>query len=262
MWQPYKMITIQTSDEKFEQILAGYYENFKKFMHVKELPQYVTKPIINPVDTTVLSVDMPKDDDSPYIFNISKELYRVMGHGVLSGIYHEFAHIYDDANILLGYPNRRISIIPYTEFHATVVQMLVATGYTSYHSDRKISLSSKVVDGIYNCKLEEYFIREFEYNKTKLFVDTENLKKSFNYLYMLLLYHIGKMYFAQKYVNEDSGEMFSLNPFIDIFGDKVISLQKLLFDNNTSDEHLLYTAKVQNDIMQEFGTRYDRKMIR
>ena len=70
------------------------------------------------------------------------------------------------------------------------------------------------------------------------------------------------MYFAQKYVNEDSGEMFSLNPFIDIFGDKVISLQKLLFDNNTSDEHLLYTAKVQNDIMQEFGTRYDRKMIR
>ena len=257
MWLPYKMITIQTRDEKFEHILAGYYEDFKKFMHIKELPQYITKPITNPIDTTALSVTMPKDDNSPYIFNINKERYIGMGQGVLSGIYHEFAHIYDDIHVLLGYPKRRINIIPYTEFHATIIQMLVATGYTSYHSDKKICLNDKVVDGVHNCKLEEYFIRELQYNKTKLSVDTDNLVKSFNCLYMLLLYHIGKMYFAQKYVNEDSYELFSLNPFMDIFGDKVITLQKLLFENNTSDEHLLYTAKVQNDIIQEFGARYD-----
>ena len=111
-----------------------------------------------------------------------------MGQGSLSGIYHEFTHIYDDIHLLLGYPKRRISIIPYTEFHTTIVQMMIATGYTSYYSDKTISLNNKIVDGVHNCKLEEYFDRELQYNKTKLSVDTANIGKSFNYLYMLLLY--------------------------------------------------------------------------
>lgn len=258
MWMPYKTVTTQTRNEKFDDILSGYYEDFKKFMQLDNLPRYITRPITNPVDSTVFSVTMPKDDVASYIFNINKERYIRMGQGSLSGIYHEFTHIYDDIHFLLGYPKRRISIIPYTEFHATIVQMMIATGYTSYYNDKKISLNNKIVDGVHNCKLEAYFDRELQYNQTKLSVDTANVGKSFNYLYMLLLYHIGKMYFAQKYIKEDCSNVFSLQPFIDIFGDKIVVLQKLLFENNTSNEHLLYEAQIQNDIMQEFGMKYDK----
>lgn len=255
---PYKTITTQTRNEKFNNILDGYYEDFKKFMQFNNLPKYITKPIIDPTDTTVFSVTMPKDNATPYIFNINKERYIAMGQGSLSGIYHEFTHIYDNIHFLLDYPKRRISIIPYTEFHATIVQMMIATGYTSHYSDKTISLNNKIVDGVHNCKLEEYFDRELQYNQSKLSVDTANVGRSFNYLYMLLLYHIGKMYFAQKYIKEDCSNLFSLQPFIDIFGNKIVVLQKLLFENNTSDEHLLLEAQVQNDIMQEFGMRYDK----
>lgn len=257
MWMPYKMITMQTTNEKFDSILSGYYEDFKRFMQFDNLPKYITRPITKPVDTTVFSVTMPEDNNSPYIFNINKELYIAMGQGSLPLIYHEFTHIYDDIHFLLNYPKRRISIIPYTEFHATLVQMMIATGYTSYYNDKKISLNSKIVDGVHNCKLEEYFKDELEYNQTKLSVDKTNLKKSFNYLYMLLLYYIAKMYFAENYIKEDSSKLFSLNPFIDIFGDKVVVLQQLLFKNNTEDEHVLYTAKVQDDIIQEFDSKYN-----
>lgn len=258
MWMTYKIITIHTRNEKFNYILSGYYGDFKKFMQFDNLPKYITRPITDPTDTTVFSVTVPKDDITPYIFNINKERYIAMGQGALSIIYHEFTHIYDGICFLIGYPKRRISIIPYTEFHATIVQMMIATGYTSYYNDKKISLTDKIVDGVHNCKLEEYFKYELEYNQTKLSVDTTNVGKSFNYLYMLLLYHIGKMYFAQKYIEEDCSNLFSLQPFIDIFGNKVVILQKLLFENNTENEHLLYEAKVQNDIMQEFGMRYDK----
>lgn len=261
MWIPYKMITAQTRDEKFHDILAGYYEDFKRFIQFDNLPKYITRPIINPIDTTVFSVTMPKDDVTPYIFNINKERYIRMGQGSLSGIYHEFTHIYDDIHFLLGYPKRRISIIPYTEFHATIVQMMIATGYTSYYSDKTISLNNKIVDGMHNCKLKEYLDRELQYNRTKLSVDYSNLKESFNYLYMLLIYHIGKMYFTQKYVKEDCSHLFSLEPFANIFGDKVWILKELLLKNNSSDEHMLYLSKVQNDIMQEFGVRYDKPSL-
>ena len=136
--------------------------------------------------------------------------------------------------------------------------MMVATGYTSYFSDKKISLNNKIADGIHNLKLKEYFDKELQYNRTNLSVDITDVGKSFNYLYTLLLYHIGKMYFAQKYVKEDCSDLFSLQPFSDIFGNNVIILQKLLFENITTDEHLLLEAKAQNDIMQEFGMRYDK----
>lgn len=258
MWMPYKMITTQTSNDKFENIISSYYNDFEKFMQVKDLPRYVVKSITNPTDTTALSVTMPQDNTNPYILNANKERYIAMGQGTLSGIYHEFTHIYDDVNLLLDYPRRRIAVIPHTEFHATIVQMMIATGYTSYYSDKIISLNNKIVDGVYSCKLDEYFNRELQYNKTKLSIDYTDPKKSFNYLYMLLIYHIGKMYFSQKYVKEDCSHLFSLEPFVNIFGNRVWALKDLLFKNNTSDEQMLYLSKIQNDIMQEFGMRYDK----
>ncbi len=253
---PYRMITEQTRDEKFHEIIFKYYEDFKKFMRVDTLPKFTIQPITKPRGTAVAFITNPTEANQQYTFNMNKMTAVVLGQRAIPTIYHEFVHIYDDVYFLLGVPNRKYYLTTYTEFHATFVQVMVATGYSSYYNDKKISVRNRVMNGMHNCSIEEYFNEEYQYNKTSLSVDTLNIKESFRYLYMLMVYYIAKIYFTQNYITENTTNLFSLKPFIKIFGDRVLSLKELLFDNDTSNEHLLEITKIQNEIILEFEKHY------
>lgn len=172
-------------------------------------------------------------------------------------LYHEFTHIYDD---ILLYPKitNRMSIIPFTEFHATYIQMMVATGFDSYKNNKKISLATGIKDGVHNCTLREYINQETKYNQTKLAIDTVNPIKSFNYIYYLMLYHIGKMYFAKENCIEDTKQLFDLKPFEDIFGELVYILKDTLFLNHPDKQYFELLSKCQETIINGFDFKYNK----
>ena len=113
-------------------------------------------------------------------------------------------------------------------------------------------------DGNKNTTFEQYILQDTTYNASCLKVDKSDVKKSFNYLYHLLLYYIGKNYFAQTYILENTTQLFDYSLFIKIFGKSTIELKDLLFINDNSNSHLVSIAKTQNLIMQEFDLRYNK----
>lgn len=250
---PYRMIDIHSSDKEFEEIMQKYYIDFCKFIGIANMPQlYIYNLSKN--DRTVAQMKISEDK---YILQTNKLTIITMGQRAIPILYHEFTHIYDD---ILLYPKitNRMSIIPFTEFHATYIQMMVATGFDSYKNNKKISLATGIKDGVHNCTLREYINQETKYNQTKLAIDTVNPIKSFNYIYYLMLYHIGKMYFAKENCIEDTKQLFDLKPFEDIFGELVYILKDTLFLNHPDKQYFELLSKCQETIINGFDFKYNK----
>ena len=143
----------------------------------------------------------------------------------------------------------------YMEFHATVIQMMVATGYDYFDSNNKISLQSIIADEARECTCKEYFESENS-NVKSLKVDTLDIKTSVNNLYNAFLYYVGKVYFAQKYINEDTSGLFFLDPFINMFGEYTIMLKMALFENKTTEQHFFIEGEFQSKMIDHFINKY------
>ena len=243
---PYRMIDIKTSDEAFKSIIIKYFDDFKKFMKVPDLQC----PPINLVDKFD---DLTCAHVKNGVLEVSKLYFIVLKQGAVPVLYHEFTHVYDDRVIKPTNDLEMFGLLAYTEFHATVVQSMAASGYTSYYKDKKISSKSKFVDMVDNCTIDGYFTKLNNVNQ-KLSIDTINIKSSFKSVYYQMLYYFGRMYFAQKYVIDKVP--MSLDVFLSIFGENIIALKDLLFRNDNSNLMLLQLGKIQEQITQEFDKKY------
>jgi hypothetical protein len=161
--------------------------------------------------------------------------------------------VYDGSVIKPTNDLEKFGLITYTEFHATIVQSMVASGYTTYYKDKKTASNGKFVDMFDNCTIAEYFEKLNNINR-KISVDTANIKTSFKSDYYQMLYYFGRMYFAEKYVTDKVP--ISLDVFLSIFGKNIIILKDLLFRNDNSNSMLLLLGKIQEQIIQEFDKKY------
>lgn len=244
---PYRMIDTKTSNEAFKSVIVKYFNDFKKFIKVPNLQC----PPINLVDKFD---DLTCAHVKNGVLEVSKMYFIALGQGAVPVLYHEFTHIYDDSIINPNNKLERLGLLAYTEFHAAVVQSMVASGYTSYYKDKKITSNSKFVDMLDNCTVEEYFIKLNRMNQN-LSVEAINVKSSFWNIYYQMLYYFGRMYFVEKYMVDDVP--ISLDVFLSIFSKNIIVLKDLLFKNDNCDSMLLQLGKVQEQITQEFDRKYN-----
>lgn len=256
----HRPITLSTSDKEFDDVIFEYYDDFKKFMKYNNLPDFKINYITIPTDTSVAYVDLPKDSKQPYVLNVRKDLLSIMGRKAIPALYHEFTHIYDNEVCKYNLPHRKMYLMAYMEFHATIIQMMVATGYDYFDSNSKISLQSIIADGSRECTCKEYF--EFETSNAKsLKVDTLDIKTSVNNLYNAFLYYVGKMYFAQQHIKEDTSGLFSLEPFINMFGEYTTMLKMALFENKTTEQHFFIEGEFQSKMIDYFVNKYKSNKI-
>lgn len=244
---PYRMIDIKTSDEAFKSIIIKYFDDFKKFMKAPDL-QCLPINLVDKFD------DLTCAHVKNGILEVSKMYFIALKQGAVPVLYHEFTHEYDDTMIISSNDLEKFGLLTYTEFHATIVQSMVASGYTSYYKDKKINSKSKFVDMVDNCTVDEYFTKLNNVNQ-KLSIDTINIKSSFKSVYYQMLYYFGRMYFAQKYVSDKVP--VSLDVFLSIFGENIIILKDLLFRNDNSNPMLLQLGKTQEQIIRDFDNKYN-----
>lgn len=188
------------------------------------------------------------------VLEVSKLYFIALKQGAVPVLYHEFTHVYDDSIVVPSNDLKKFGLLTYTEFHATVVQSMIASGYTSYYKDKKITSNSKIVDMFDNCTIAEYFEKLNNTNQ-RISVDTANIKTSFKSAYYQMLYYFGRMYFAEKYVTDKVP--VSLDVFLSIFGENIIILRGLLFKNDNSNSVLLQLGKTQEQIIQDFDNKYN-----
>ena len=248
---PYRMIDIKTSDEAFKSIIIKYFDDFKKFMKAPDL-QCLPINLVDKFD------DLTCAHVKNGILEVSKMYFIALKQGVVPVLYHEFTHVYDDSIINPNNKLEKLGLLTYTEFHATVVQSMVASGYTSYYKDKKIASNGKVVDMVDNCTIDEYFTKLNNINQTSS-IDTTNVKSSFRNVYYQMLYYFGRMYFAEKYVSDKVPA--SLDVFLSIFGENIIILKELLFRNDNSNSMLLRLGKTQEQIIRYFDNKYNSLSI-
>ncbi len=243
----YRMIDTNTSDEAFKSIIIKYFDDFKKFMKVPNLQC----PPINLVDKFD---DLTCAHVKNGVLEVSKLYFIALNQGAVPVLYHEFTHVYDDSVIKPTNDLEKFGLLTYTEFHATIVQSMVASGYTTYYKDKKTASNGKFVDMFDNCTITEYFEKLNNINR-KISIDTANIKTSFKSAYYQMLYYFGRMYFAEKYVTDKVS--VSLDVFLSIFGENIIILKDLLFRNDNSNLMLLQLGKIQEQIIQEFDSKYN-----
>lgn len=248
---PYRMIDIKTSDEAFKSIIIKYFDDFKKFMKAPDL-QCLPINLVDKFD------DLTCAHVKNGILEVSKMYFIALRQGAVPVLYHEFTHVYDDSIINPNNKLEKLGLLTYTEFHATVVQSMVASGYTSYYKDKKIASNGKFVDMVDNCTIDEYFTKLNNINQT-LSIDTTNVKSSFWNVYYQMLYYFGRMYFAEKYVSNKVPA--SLDVFLSIFGENIIILKELLFRNDNSNSMLLRLGKTQEQTIRDFDNKYNSLSI-
>ena len=248
---PYRMIDIKTSDEALKSIIIKYFDDFKKFMKASDLQC----PPINLVDKFD---DLTCAHVKNCVLEVSKLYFIALKQGAVPVLYHEFTHVYDDSIINPNNKLEKLGLLTYTEFHATVVQSMVASGYTSYYKDKKIASNGKFVDMVDNCTIDEYFTKLNNINQT-LSIDTTNVKSSFRNVYYQMLYYFGRIYFVEKYISDKIP--MSINAFLPIFGEAIIILKDLLFRNDNSNSMLLRLGKIQEQIIQKFDNEYNNLPI-
>ena len=245
---PYRMIDIKTSDEAFKSIIIKYFDDFKKFIKVPDLQC----PPINLVDKFD---DLTCAHVKNGVLEVSKLYFIALKQGAVSVLYHEFTHVYDDYMIKPLNKIEELGLNIYTEYHASVVQMMTATGFNSYYKDKQISITSRIRDALDDRITKDYLEKQHRLN-SELYIDTTNIGESFKNARKQMFYYIGKMYFAQKYIKEDTTELLSLETFINIFGENVITLKDVLFLNDYSNNVLTQLAKTQDTIMCEFEDKF------
>lgn len=253
---PYQKININMSDVNFKLLIQKYFNDYKIFMNVSNLPT-PTIEVVDKFKGTTVAQTVFSSNKTP-ILQVSKMNSILFQQGMMSVLYHELTHIYDDYVCDFKVDHRGFHLTPYTEFHATLIQMMVAMGYDLYSNNKKVSMFDTIHDGNKKSTFENYISHETTYNTNSLKVDENDLKRSFNYLYHLLIYYIGKNYFAKNYIIESTEQLFDYSLFIKIFGENILILRDLLFINNNSDNHLVKIAKTQNAIIQEFELKYNK----
>lgn len=136
--------------EKTKAQFDKWYDEFKKFLSIQNLPlyhldfyyskEYCTSSCAHPED--------PINDT--HVIKINELLLPTHGQNAKPIAFHEFTHIYDSAHFykLFGKHKHENLTTPYSEYHASQIQTICALGMESVSDNKMIRLSDRVYEGI------------------------------------------------------------------------------------------------------------------
>lgn len=216
-----------------------WYEEYKDFVNIKNLPDIKIEPFIN-TESERCYVEHRADGD---IIHVNQLDYYVLGEKSTRSIaFHEFTHVYD--HYLLQQNNivdKENYTFIYHEYHATIIEMMCALGFKNITEIAEININtSKVYLGMKHHELRRYLKDEKE-QKIELF---EKLLKipltstSCVEVIRFIAYTLGCIEFLKKYCR-DGLEIFEIQNYLqEKFGDSISNLQFLLRLAKPCDMHI------------------------
>lgn len=140
-----------------------WYEEYKDFLNVKDLPDIKIEPYINTESERCYV-------DGNVIYVNQLNIYILREKSTKSIAFHEFTHVYDDyllqQNNIVDKENHAFI---YHEYHATIIEMMCALGFKNITEIPEININtSKVYLGMKHHELRRYLVDEKE-QKIELF---------------------------------------------------------------------------------------------
>lgn len=224
----------KTSDIEQKTITQKYfklwYEEYKDFVNVKDLPDIKIEPYIN-TESESCYVEHRVEGD---IIHANQLNYYVLGENATKSIaFHEFTHVYDHyllkKNSIVDKENYALI---YHEYHATILEMMCALQFRNITENPEINIyTSKVYLEREHKNLKQYLLDEKK-NKKELF---ETLLKepltitSWVEVARFIAYTLGRIEFLRTYCR-DALEVFDIQNYLqEKFGGTIIKLQSLLY---------------------------------
>ena len=206
-----------------------WYEEYKDFVNVKDLPDIKIEPFID--------TESPRcyiDPKNYKIVHANQLNYYVLGEKSTKSIaFHEFTHVYDHyllkKNSIVDKENYALI---YHEYHATILEMMCALQFRNITENLEIDIyTSKVYLEREHKNLKQYLLDEKK-NKIELF---ETLLKepltitSWVEVARFIAYTLGRIEFLRTYCR-DALEVFDIQNYLqEKFGGTIIKLQSLLY---------------------------------
>lgn len=203
-----------------------WYEEYKDFLNVKDLPDIKIEPYINTESERCYV-------DGNVIYVNQLNIYILREKSTKSIAFHEFTHVYD--HYLLQQNNivdKENHAFIYHEYHATIIEMMCALGFKNITEIPEININtSKVYLGMEHHELRRYLKDEKE-QKIELF---EKLLKipltstSCVEVIRFIAYTLGRIEFLRTYCREGL-KFFDIQNYLqEKFGNSIIKLQSLLY---------------------------------
>lgn len=189
---------------------------------------------------------------NPPILYINPIFFKLEQDRILPILYHEFTHVNDYCTCFLNKSlfDRELIVLLYSEIHATIVELQVATGFSNLNDYMLLTTESvintingKGTIGEYMDKGDEILgkaIEQFLTNKTK---------SNFICFIKELGYAIGRLSFAQKYINSNAISVFNLTKAMDIFGHKIEEIIAIGVKGDLSEKEMVYITNTWVELM-------------
>lgn len=229
-----------------------WYEDFKKFISIQNLPSYHLDFYYSKEYCTASCVHPEDPINDIHVINVNELLLPTHGQNAKSIAFHEFTHIYDSAYFykLFGKYKRENITLPYSEYHASQIQIMCAINMKNVHDDAKVNLYDRVYDGLLAKKFTvqsyiQYINNDFTqtiayYYSTKC---TTPIESRFIDILRHITYYFGIIDFISSRLGNNSYIENKYDYITDKIGGKIILLHNKLLDfncDNLQDYNYLY----------------------
>ena len=212
---------------------------YKQFMGIQYMPKVDVKfQRIKTMGATFAYTDASNPTD----IIINYDLLLSHPENALPRMYHEFTHVLDDYTFLkTNAVDTNSGLKIYSEFHATLIELMAATGFVNQNTAQHLTVSSEIITPTKRATIEYYYISEMinarrAINKSSFPLERERFTQLKTYAY----YYMAKIYFLKQYVENYNKAMYNLNIFSDILGDEITSMYKILVTSPPSETMFQY----------------------
>ena len=116
--------------------IYNYYEEYKKFMNITEIPniEIILNTENHPTDSTAF-VEITSD----ITLHIDSDVFTYNENYIRGILFHEFTHVYDYVR-LKDKENFKDILGTWSEYHASQIELLANLGYANIESETKFNL--------------------------------------------------------------------------------------------------------------------------
>lgn len=224
-----------------EVAINKYYKEYIKFMNISfDMPFFQIK--FNQATRDVFA--NTKEINGKFIITVDPLLSKTPF--IKTTLYHEFTHIYDHVIMERFGIHETYIYHVFTEYHASQIEMMAQLNLSTQYGIIDNNIDHK---SICNKLLNEK--NDFAKRVSSLNLFTT---KGFSKAVDGFCYYIGKTNVFLHYFSEYNYILLDLNEFVNTFGDEIVTLQKTLFQSDTTnisvvdiiniaDQHLVLVKK-------------------
>lgn len=202
--------------------IKKYYKEYEKFMNIPfNMPQFQIK--YRKASKNIFA--NVKEIDSKFVLTVDPILCKTPFAKFT--LYHEFTHIYDNLVMYDFGIHQSYIYHVFTEYHASQIEMMVRLNL--------ITPFGTIDNNINHKSIFEGLISEKNDFQKRVSILNLSVTNDFSKAIDWFCYYIGKVNIFVYYFNEYNVSLLDLTEFVNTFGNEIVSLQKILFQADTSN---------------------------